>query len=324
MQAAPRDAGSRSARAGRTGPRRGDVARGVSVSSARARPRRLAVRPVVARCCSLHQARVHGQGLPARRPRRPLGGAGLGRDAPRAHPPGRAGPDRPRPEPLPHVGRDVGRLGGLRPDGRRLLRHREARRADDASAAREAAISYAAYRILLWRYITVGRPAGRPWPSSTPTMASLCYRTDYVSDRGRLAGGARQPHRGSRSSTYGRDRRLARGAALRDADYKPVNEPLMVAEPGTVMSDPNRWQPLALAHMIAQNGLPIPGKVQQVHRAALGPRQGLRAAGVARPARRSTRARRRCSATRPPTQAFKDAGRRGDPPTAASSTPPTA
>ena len=48
----------------------------------------------------------------------------------------------------------------------------------------------------------------------------------------------------------------------KDASYKPVNEPLEVAKPGTVMDDPNRWQPLALAQQISQNGLPIPGQVQ--------------------------------------------------------------
>ena len=36
----------------------------------------------------------------------------------------------------------------------------------------------------------------------------------------------------------------------------------MVAEPGAVLRDPNRWQPLALEAYVAQNGLPIPGAVQ--------------------------------------------------------------
>ena len=35
-----------------------------------------------------------------------------------------------------------------------------------------------------------------------------------------------------------------------------------MAKPGTVMNDPNHWQPLALAQQIAQNGLPIPGQIQ--------------------------------------------------------------
>jgi hypothetical protein len=47
-----------------------------------------------------------------------------------------------------------------------------------------------------------------------------------------------------------------------DTDYKPVNPPLVVAEPGAVMRDPDRWQPLALSHQVSQNGIPIPGNVQ--------------------------------------------------------------
>jgi hypothetical protein len=46
-------------------------------------------------------------------------------------------------------------------------------------------------------------------------------------------------------------------------DYAPVNPPLVVAESGTTMVDPNRWQPLQLAHMISQNGIPIENGVQQ-------------------------------------------------------------
>ncbi|HEY9378593.1 MAG TPA: hypothetical protein VIQ02_16065, partial [Jiangellaceae bacterium] len=48
-----------------------------------------------------------------------------------------------------------------------------------------------------------------------------------------------------------------------DTDYKPANAPLVVSESGATMSDPNHWQPLALAQHVAQNGLPIPGNVQR-------------------------------------------------------------
>ncbi|MGH2475294.1 MAG: vanadium-dependent haloperoxidase, partial [Candidatus Limnocylindrales bacterium] len=41
------------------------------------------------------------------------------------------------------------------------------------------------------------------------------------------------------------------------------NAPLVVTEPNADMLDPNRWQPLALAQLVAQNGLPIPGNVQR-------------------------------------------------------------
>ncbi|MBI3770224.1 MAG: hypothetical protein HY271_17260 [Deltaproteobacteria bacterium] len=54
-----------------------------------------------------------------------------------------------------------------------------------------------------------------------------------------------------------------------DPTYTPVNDPLIVklpgndpTLPGTVMNDPNRWQPLALDLQITQNGIPLPDKVQ--------------------------------------------------------------
>ena len=47
-----------------------------------------------------------------------------------------------------------------------------------------------------------------------------------------------------------------------DPDYEPVNPPLVVAEPGAVMDDPNRWQPLELEVMVAQNGMPLSETVQ--------------------------------------------------------------
>jgi hypothetical protein len=133
--------------------------------------------------------------------------------------------------------------------------------ADDVRAARETAISYAAYRLLLWRY---SRAAGlqETFDELADTMRSLCYRIDYVSTEGdspaalgnRIAAAA---------IAYGeRDGSLEQQRYV-DTDYRPVNAPLVVAEPGAPMTDPNRWQPLALAQIVAQNGLPIPGNVQR-------------------------------------------------------------
>jgi Domain of unknown function (DUF6851) len=133
--------------------------------------------------------------------------------------------------------------------------------ADDVQAAREAAISYAAYRLLLWRY---SRAAGlqETFDELATTMRSLCYRIDFVSTEGdspaalgnRIAAAA---------ITYGESDGSLEQQRYVDTDYHPVNAPLVVAEPGTEMTDPNRWQPLALAQIVAQNGLPIPGNVQR-------------------------------------------------------------
>ena len=47
-----------------------------------------------------------------------------------------------------------------------------------------------------------------------------------------------------------------------DPTYVPINPPLVVKLPGTVVADPNRWQPLALDVIVTQNGIPLPDKVQ--------------------------------------------------------------
>jgi hypothetical protein len=132
--------------------------------------------------------------------------------------------------------------------------------ADDVDAAREAAISYAAFGILSWRYATVA-DLDTAADELAATMARLCYRTDYTATDGddpaalgnRIAAAILE---------HGRNDGSLEEARYVDDAYSPVNEPLIVAEPGTVMNDPSRWQPLALERQVSQNGLPIPGQVQ--------------------------------------------------------------
>jgi hypothetical protein len=136
----------------------------------------------------------------------------------------------------------------------------EKRSAPDVTHARETAMSYAAYRVLSWRYAEVADLATAA-DELDATMASLCYRTDYVRSDGdspadlgnRIAAEILDAGRGDGSLEEQR---------YVDSAYVPGNDPLPVAEPGAVMADPNRWQPLALAEQVSQNGLPIPGQVQ--------------------------------------------------------------
>jgi hypothetical protein len=137
----------------------------------------------------------------------------------------------------------------------------EKHRSGDVQQAREAAISYAAYRVLLHRYsMAAGLQA--TFDELAATMESLCYRTDFVDQEGdspaalgnRIA--ATVIERGKQDGSDEARRYI-------DTDYRPVNQPLVVADPGATMSDPNRWQPLALARIVAQNGLPVPGGVQR-------------------------------------------------------------
>src|SRR6266516_2803405 len=132
--------------------------------------------------------------------------------------------------------------------------------AADMQAAREAAISYAAYRILLWRY---AQAAGlqKTFDELTSTMESLCYRPGFTSTKGDSPAAL-----GNRIAAavirYG----LSDGSLERqhyvDTTYTAPNPPLIVKQPGTAMHDPTLWQPLALDQTITQNGIAVPGKVQ--------------------------------------------------------------
>jgi hypothetical protein len=132
--------------------------------------------------------------------------------------------------------------------------------AEDVGDAREAAISFAAYRILMWRYAQVA-DLDAATEQLDATMASLCYRTDFTdidADNPAALGNriaAAVLDAGRTDGALEEDRYL-------DSAYAPTNDPLQVAMPGTAMRDPNHWQPLALAEQISQNGVPIPGQVQ--------------------------------------------------------------
>jgi hypothetical protein len=137
---------------------------------------------------------------------------------------------------------------------------REKLQAPDVQAARETAISYAAYRILLWRYAQASG-LQTTFDALTATMTSLCLRPGFVSAKGTSPAAL-----GNRIAAAVIKAGLADGSLetqrYADPTYRAVNEPLVVAQPGTTMHDPVFWQPLALDQIIAQNGLPIPGRVQ--------------------------------------------------------------
>lgn len=144
----------------------------------------------------------------------------------------------------------------------------EKHEADDVTAAREVAISFAAYRILDWRYRQISDLA-TAGDELTATMTSLCLDPAYTAtdaDDPAAVGNqiaeivlARSAEDGSLEETR-----------YVDPDYLALNEPLVVSDSGTVMADPNHWQPLALDEQVSQNGLPIPGQVQQF----IGPQWG--------------------------------------------------
>ncbi len=136
----------------------------------------------------------------------------------------------------------------------------EKRESADAQAAREAAISFAAYRILLWRYDTVA-DLDTARDQLDGVMASLCYRTDYTATDGDTPADLGNQIAATVLAETAEDGALEAERYV-DSSYVPSNDPLDMESSGTTMTDPNRWQPLALAKQISQNGLPIPGQVQ--------------------------------------------------------------
>jgi hypothetical protein len=137
---------------------------------------------------------------------------------------------------------------------------REKLDAGGMQAARETAISYAAYRLLLHRY-SYASGLQETFDELVATLEGLCYRIDYVATEGDSPAAL-----GNRIAAAYIERGREDGAneRLRYADptYKPANPPLVVSEAGTTMRDPSSWQPLALARIVAQNGIPQPGSVQ--------------------------------------------------------------
>jgi uncharacterized protein DUF6851/vanadium-dependent haloperoxidase-like protein len=137
----------------------------------------------------------------------------------------------------------------------------EKHNASDVTAARNEAISYAAYRVLTSRYIKAVGGADS-LSEFADVMDSLCYPLDVTTTAGDSPAAI-----GNRIAKNVTETALNDGSNQANGyaapDYAPVNPPLVVAQSGTTMVDPNRWQPLQLAHMISQNGIPIENGVQQ-------------------------------------------------------------
>lgn len=145
---------------------------------------------------------------------------------------------------------------------------KEKSHAADVTAARNEAISYAAYRVLSARFIkAVG--ADRSLSEFDDIMDALCYPLSITGTNGDSPAAL-----GNRIAKAVLDYAKADGSnevnGYADPSYRPVNPPLVVATPGITLIDPNRWQPLQIEHMISQNGIPVTNGVQE----AVGPHWG--------------------------------------------------
>ena len=129
-------------------------------------------------------------------------------------------------------------------------------------AAQNEAVSYAAYRVITTRFAN-SPGAERTLFDARWLMTRLGYDPDFTSTIGNSSAAV-----GNRIGQAVLDQNYQDGANeaghYADAtDYHPVNEPLIVALPGSKVGDPNRWQPLALSVAISQNGIPIADGIQK-------------------------------------------------------------
>jgi hypothetical protein len=138
----------------------------------------------------------------------------------------------------------------------------------DVRAARNEAISYAAYRVLSARFVkAVG--ADKSLSQFADLMDELSYPTAMTDTEGDAPAAV-----GNRIAkavlAYGLSDGSNEANGYAAPDYKPVNPPLIVALPQITLVDPNRWQPLQIEYLVSQNGIVLPSGVQT----AVGPHWG--------------------------------------------------
>jgi Na+-translocating ferredoxin:NAD+ oxidoreductase RnfD subunit len=138
---------------------------------------------------------------------------------------------------------------------------------------RSAAISYAAYRVLLSQASHGSNLAGT-FSLLTRTLRSLCYSPDFVP-----AAGGSPAALGNRIAAAaiarGRTDGSLEAQGYVDQSFTPQNAPLRVSQAGSTVHDPTFWQPLALGSVVVQ-GLPsIPATVQTFEGAQWGRVRGF-------------------------------------------------
>ncbi|HEX6761687.1 MAG TPA: FG-GAP-like repeat-containing protein [Gaiellaceae bacterium] len=136
----------------------------------------------------------------------------------------------------------------------------EKQSSSDVEAARREAISYAAYRLLVWR-ASFDANLGTTFATLDRRLHSLCYSPGLTSTKGsspealgnRIAAAA---------IAAGRDDGSLEAQHYVDARYTPENAPLVVSQGVSTVHDATFWQPLALGQ-VAEKGLsPVPAAVQ--------------------------------------------------------------
>ncbi|MEM9192027.1 MAG: DUF6851 domain-containing protein [Myxococcota bacterium] len=123
----------------------------------------------------------------------------------------------------------------------------------DVAAARQEALSYAAYRILRGRYATeVGGDVSLACFEAL--MARLAYPTDGDGDP-TTPRGLGEAIGEAVLSTYRNDGANEANDYADPNDYEASNPPMVVDQPGSRAENPGRWQQLSLSRAVTQNGI---------------------------------------------------------------------
>lgn len=130
--------------------------------------------------------------------------------------------------------------------------HNEAASPGDVNAARNEAISHAAYRVLNAGYAgTIN--ASTSLASFTLLMAELGYDPSITTTAGNSPAAVGNRVAEAVLNFFASDGAADEGGYLGGL-YQSANGPLLIAQSGTVMAAPNRWQPLLIENPITQNG----------------------------------------------------------------------
>ena len=137
--------------------------------------------------------------------------------------------------------------------------------ASDVAVARQAAISYAAYRMLKERCI-YSKSAANTLAALDAQMVALGYDTNNLSLDTATPAGVGNSVYATVSAYFSNDgARQTNGTPAapypdyptNQGGYVSINLALITGQPGdTTVSNPNRWQPLAITNAADQNGFP--------------------------------------------------------------------
>ncbi len=137
------------------------------------------------------------------------------------------------------------------------LKHMDA--SNDSVTARREAISYAAYRILSERY-ALSLNAATTLTALTAQFTALGYNPANTSTDTSTAAGVGNAVAAAVSAWFLNDgARQLQGYAdfpAGQGGYESVNPFMLTGSNGTPVADVNRWQPLAIANAVDQNGNP--------------------------------------------------------------------